>query len=440
MKHSQATLYTQKNFKWVDHPITVLGVDITHDKAELLKLNYDCVFTSIEKTAKLWTNRNLSLAGKIITANSLMSSLFVFKLSCLDSPSDTQYEKYKEVIRDYIWDGKTPKIAYSTLISPRNQGGLKLVDLQKKDSALKIQWIKRLSKNENLAALAYYFLPKAGELIWECNLHSKDIKHVMLNRGFWYNVLCSWSNHNFSKKTEKNEIMNSIIWYNSEITVMGKPIVSKKCLDNNVLYVKDFVKNGRDFMTYDEFNAKHGRFLNFIEHMGIIKAIPSHMKDIINTTTQENDTPTSNYRYMFDKCLSSKYYYNESIKNDMVLSKVTSRWENTFNLPFEEKNISKLFMEINVITLSTKLRSFLYSLLHQATMTNVQLFKWKIKDTDKCTFCNVQTETLLHLFWECQTARHLWNLLLQWYREKTGQTVHLDSKKVLFCKPNSSKY
>ncbi len=68
-------------------------------------------------------------------------------------------------------------------------------------------------------------------------------------------------------------------------------------------------------------------------------------------------------------------------------------------------------------------------------MTNVKLLEWKIKDTDKCTFCIVQSETLLHLFWECQTARHVWNSLTQWYKEKTGQTVHLNSQKVLFCKP-----
>ncbi len=77
----------------------------------------------------------------------------------------------------------------------------------------------------------------------------------------------------------------------------------------------------------------------------------------------------------------------------------------------------------------------MYTLIHQATVTNIKLSEWKIKDTDKCTFCNVQSETLLHLFWKCQTAEHIWNSLTHWYREKTGQTVDLTSKKVLFGKP-----
>ncbi len=232
--------------------------------------------------------------------------------------------------------------------------------------------------------------------------------------------------------------MNSIIWYNSEITVMGKPLVSKKCIENNVLYVGDFIKNERYVMTYEEFNEKYGRFLDFLEFYGIIKAIPATMKNTIRSTESDMNIPISNYQRMFQKCLSSRYYYNESIKNENVLHKVKTRWENTFDLPFETKFFSKLFTRIKVITLSTKLRSFLYTLLHQATVTNVQLFKWKIKPTDKCTFCNVETESILHLFWECQTARHMWNCVIQWYSQKTGQTVHLNSKKVLFCNPNSN--
>ncbi len=130
LKHSEATLYTQKHFKWVNHPITVLGVEITNEKNELLELNYDSVFNSIEKIAQLWTNRDLSLAGKIITANTLMSSLFVYKLSCLDSPNPSHYEKYKKIIRSFIWNDKTPKIAYDTLVAHPKDGGFKLIDLE----------------------------------------------------------------------------------------------------------------------------------------------------------------------------------------------------------------------------------------------------------------------------------------------------------------------
>ncbi len=55
-------------------------------------------------------------------------------------------------------------------------------------------------------------------------------------------------------------------------------------------------------------------------------------------------------------------------------------------------------------------------------------------NTDKCTFYNAEIETIKHLFWDCPTAKHLWNQVVQWLKDTTNQTVHLTVKKVLLCK------
>ncbi len=133
LKHSDAKLFTQKSFKWVDTPISVLSVDITHDKPDLIHRNYKAVFKKISNITNVWKNRNLSLAGKVITINTLMASQFIYKLSCLNSPTDDQYKEYKQVIRTYLWDEKSAKIAYDILACSPEHGGFKLIDLKKKD-------------------------------------------------------------------------------------------------------------------------------------------------------------------------------------------------------------------------------------------------------------------------------------------------------------------
>ena len=196
-------MYTLKPFKWETDPINVLGVDISHDSDVITNRNYNQVFKKLDNIAELWQNRNLSLCGRIITANVLMSSQFVYKLACLRSPTKVQYDRYKKSIRKYIWEGKNPKIAYDTLISNVSNGGMKLVDLEHKDNALKIQWIKRIKINESLSNIAYYFLPKIGDLLWKCNLHYNDVKNIMPKDNFWQDVLSAWCKYNFSEKRKK---------------------------------------------------------------------------------------------------------------------------------------------------------------------------------------------------------------------------------------------
>ena len=75
----------------------------------------------------------------------------------------------------------------------------------------------------------------------------------------------------------------------------------------------------------------------------------------------------------------------------------------------------KFYKQTGRLTLSTKLRSFQYRLINFAIVTNVQLCKWKVKDSPKCTFCNDKEETYLHLFAQCQTVHnYLWMPLQKW--------------------------
>ncbi len=437
MKHSDATLFTQKSFKWVNTPITVLGVDITNDKSDLLKRNYEAVFKKVTNMANIWKNRNLSLAGKVITINTLMASQFIYKLSCMDSPTEEQYKEYKSITRNYLWDEKSSKIAYDTLTCSQEHGGFKLIDLKKKDSALKIQWIKRIAENKKLASLAYYFLPGLGPMLWKCNLNFKHAAKFMSVQNFWYDVLVSWCKYNFEELENIDSIMNSIIWLNSEITVKDKPLMSKKCIENDILYIKDLVNmHSGDFMSYNEFIQKYGNVINFLQYYGILKAIPQKYKDTIRMNAYDPYLSiNTNYKTLLEKNLGSRFYYNKAIESEPLLEKFTTKWQNILGPNnVNENELSTSFKNIKVITLSTKLRSFYYTLLVQATITNVKPLKWNMVDTDKCTFCNVEIETVKHLFWDCPTAKHLWNQVTQWIKYTANQTVHLTDKKVFLCK------
>ena len=51
------------------------------------------------------------------------------------------------MLSDFLWQGKRAKIAMSTLQTAKNKGGLRLFDIRKKQTALKIQWVKRITED-----------------------------------------------------------------------------------------------------------------------------------------------------------------------------------------------------------------------------------------------------------------------------------------------------
>ena len=67
-----------------------------------------------------------------------------------------------------------------------------------------------------------------------------------------------------------------------------------------------------------------------------------------------------------------------------------------------------MFQAFFKCTKSTKLRDFQFRLLHNIVITNCQLFKWKKRDDDLCTFCKKDNESIIHLLLRCEVSKAIW--------------------------------
>ena len=329
IRNSNAKLYTQKNFKWESKPINVLGVDISHQTNVVISKNYDKVLNNIKEVVSLWENRHLSLIGKILVVNTLMGSHFVYKLSALQGPHEDQIKAFNELILKYIWNGKRPKINKDILTGKKEQGGLKLVDIEKKDMALKIQWVHRILEPDSLSAkLAYYFLPQIGPAIWQCNLLYSDVDIFMPKNTFWKEVLLAWCKLNFEQPITLNDIQNTTIWYNSDIRVANKPIFYAKCYNAGIIYISDIVKENMEFLSYNELITKFGNVMTFIEYYGILHAIPKAWKQLLkNNMPIPNQNKLTFYEKFQNKLRSTSAIYNYIIDSPYLVNESKIKWE-----------------------------------------------------------------------------------------------------------------
>ena len=145
--HTNAKVYTVKNVKWTNSPINSLGIDLFQTKEEM-KINFNKIVLKLRTVSNLWFYRSLTLMGKIQVINTLMASLFVYKLDALPLiPSDIVQEVEK-TFEEFLWKGKRAKLPLKILQKEKKYGGLGLVDITMRQQAFHIGWVKLIQTNE----------------------------------------------------------------------------------------------------------------------------------------------------------------------------------------------------------------------------------------------------------------------------------------------------
>ena len=76
----------------------------------------------------------------------------------------------------------------------------------------------------------------------------------------------------------------------------------------------------------------------------------------------------------------------------------------------------KLYPTTLRMTKSTRLRYFQYRLLHKKLVTNLHRSKWDEQVSELCSLCTQETETVLHLLWEYQKVKKIWDNLARWLK------------------------
>ena len=78
-----------------------------------------------------------------------------------------------------------------------------------------------------------------------------------------------------------------------------------------------------------------------------------------------------------------------------------------------------------------RLKILQYKILHHTVINNKKLYKFKLKESPKCPFCQTD-QTICHMFYECKEAKGLWEKLRLEYNKLEKQNVNSDIKVCLF--------
>ena len=264
---SDAKMYTIKQLNWSSGDINTLGITITNGKAQHAISHLDTIQQMCD-TLKTWSNRCLSLSGKVLILNTLCASLFVYKMAVLPNISTRQIDNINKIINTYLWNGKRVKIPLEILQNDKKMGGLRLCNFEFKQKALKIQWVKKALVQPKFAYIYQWLIPEIGCNVWELNISRNDINSLQLPMSFWKEVWQHWSDIHFTNKIEELSISEEIIWFNSNIRIDNEICYHPRALAAGLKKLDDIMTNSGELMAYEQMITKFGTCLTWLEYAG----------------------------------------------------------------------------------------------------------------------------------------------------------------------------
>lgn len=405
-------ILNSQGIPWVNDQLEILGISVT-DKDNIETKNVEPLIVKMQTRLNTWKARDLGLIGKVLVLNSLIMSLFVYRFTVLPSISKQIIYRINKIWSNFLWSGKKPKIAWNIICAPKNNGGLGLSDLAKRDISLKCQWVAIYMKDHVVSFLADYFLQnKMGSLIWECNIKSIDCKYITNCRSFWFDVVKSWATINFFVPNGIDQVLDQILWYNSHIKINRRIYIDHEMFKIGIIRIRDILDDSWNFLTTREFQRKYPT-INYLSYLTLLHSIPEEWKKCIRSRQNEVVQNMSKIVNVMRGDKIVRIAYKTLHTNVYLLENKWNKWSRILSQDFWPNEFLAIVRRVWTASKNSKLRAFQYKLINHAVITNVHLKMWNLSASDLCSFCGLVSEDYLHLFCTCTKVAELRKYIIE---------------------------
>ena len=435
---------------WSEGPVNLLGIVLYRNLSETCNANYTSKLEKLKQVIYAWKHRKLTLMGKIVVLKSHILSQLIYVLSVLPSPSCSYVKEVEQIVFNFLWDGRNDKIKREIIYAPRDMGGLNMMHIPTQIKALKIIWVKRLMtgpRHSGWRQLIDHQLCNKTDLIFSCNLSLQDTLQTKLQVDrFWHDVLMSWCEFNFEPQVECDEtIIKQSLWFNSHLKQNNKVLFIQKLYSKGIFRIEhllDTESNKFKFLSQENIFEKYGVHINFLEYASLMHCIPKKWSIFIKNMSNMCNNPKitlfmNNIEKMIVRSSNSRYIYDILIQKIYRTPKrILLKWKNEISV--EDSDVFLSFKNLYKCTSFVKLRTFQFKLLHRNLALNDYLYNIGIVDSNRCTFCFLEKETILHTFFDCYEVKNLWLQLYTWLKSNNILLPTLSADTIILGLPDKS--
>ena len=137
--------------------IKLLGLHYVNNIDQTDMHNWDGILESVRSKLNKIYYKQSSIFGRAILVNVFIEPKIIYKATIFDPP-DCLIKEVRKIIRCFIFKGTLPCIKHTTLIQPKNKGGINLHDLNLKCTAIRLKYLHGIINAPNEYPLAVYFI------------------------------------------------------------------------------------------------------------------------------------------------------------------------------------------------------------------------------------------------------------------------------------------
>ena len=399
--------------------IKICGLYFCTNHDEEYQLNVLEKIKKLTYKIKLWTQRHLTMEGKVLIVKTFGLSQIIYNMQSYGF-NKQELASTERIIFQFLWSTKdNPKgidrIKRSIMKNEYEKGGMRVTDVESLNRSLKLkQFIRAHNSNHVISKIQALVTTKSGtgnHLLQEYETIT-DEESICCSAQETLNIIIDFNRESYSNlpsekiETDKN-LIDEVSSINLTTYLRRKKKVFLLCMLKPLTATGIFTLGELTQAYEHEMDQKLNKTMRII-----LTAFPKTLRDIAKCFCEEINSDNQKVSYILIAPETRKEVNSITVKELQVTLKNALKKIEVLNFVekldinnFEEENITRFRNHCK----NPKLRNIYFRLIHNDFFTHVRMKKYKMSESDECPRCGT-AETTKHLLWECSHVKNIWSL------------------------------
>ena len=442
------------DFDWYNDYIPEKILGQFFGNVDCAQKNWEAKLQKINRIIGAWRHRDLSLKGRALLINTLLTSTLWYNVTSLPVPpwASAQIE---QAIYSFFWNYKRPMVNRDILALPLKEGGFNIPRLETRIQAFRLNTLRRLLTEDD-AHWKYFtahFLRVANMRLGKMTLMlDYTVQHIDRDiPAFHKELLTAWFKH--SKQRTRTQIPSSVtdiinepLFLNTLISVQNKPILYTDWITAGITRIKDIVYEFvpgflPEHAIHEILTDQNPRPLSrtIRELKELLGALPPQWcQQICTHHTQTLATLQPCFRIdrpgSPDKDIltcRTRHFYHQLHEPQKPGIPAVEYWKRTLqpDPAFDTKRWKTLYSPLT----NNKQGDVNWKIVHRVLPTGLSLQRMGIQNSADCHRCGT-TDTIEHALLECPAVVSFWNYVKTFVNKIANTNLQLTSEHKLLGK------